>query len=104
MDYWHLLLDLPAIVGGSSMLALLSPWRMQARAIPALLFVVAMIVMVLPTLPVVNSFHTDCTMRPERRSRSSTIRYSDSPRPSPPTCGKRPLRMHSSGLDAFLPS
>lgn len=53
MNYWHLLLDLPAVVGGSSMLALLSPWRMQARAVPALLFVVGMIVLVLPTLPVV---------------------------------------------------
>jgi hypothetical protein len=53
VDYWHLLVDLPAIIGASSMLALLSPWRMQPRAVPALLFIVAMIVLVLPTLPVV---------------------------------------------------
>jgi hypothetical protein len=48
MNYWHLLLDLPAIVGGSSMISLLSPWRMQARAVPALLFVIGLIVLALP--------------------------------------------------------
>ena len=53
MDYFHLLLDLPAVVGGSTMASLLSPWKVQARAVPALLFVVALIVMALPMLPVV---------------------------------------------------
>lgn len=52
-DYLHLLLDLPAVVGASTMISLLSPWKVQARAVPALLFVVGLIVMVLPMLPVV---------------------------------------------------
>ena len=43
----------PAVVGGSTMISLLSPWKVQARAVPALLFLVGLIVMVLPTLPVV---------------------------------------------------
>jgi hypothetical protein len=48
MDYVRLVLDLLAIIGGSSMVALLSPWRVQPRAVPLLLFVVALVVMVLP--------------------------------------------------------
>jgi hypothetical protein len=52
MEYIRLLLDLLAVIGESSMISLLSPWRMQARAVPVLLFVVGMIVMVLPMLPV----------------------------------------------------
>lgn len=53
MDWTHLLLDLPAIIGASSMISLLSPWRMQPRAVPALLFIIGLIVMLLPMLPVV---------------------------------------------------
>lgn len=53
MPYVRLLLDLLAIVGGSSILAFLSPWQVTARVIPLLIFVTAMIVMVLPTLPLV---------------------------------------------------
>jgi hypothetical protein len=52
MDYWHLLLDLPAVVGGATMISLLSPWRMQARAVPVVLFVVGLLVMFLP-VPIV---------------------------------------------------
>jgi hypothetical protein len=52
VEYFRLVLDLLAVIGGSSMVSLLSPWRMTARFVPALLFIVGMIVIVLPTLAV----------------------------------------------------
>jgi hypothetical protein len=52
VNYVHLLLDLLAVIGGSSMISLLSPWKVQARAVPALLFAVGLVVMALPMMPV----------------------------------------------------
>lgn len=53
MDYYHLIYELPAIVSGTTMLAYLWPRKITPHFVPLLTFIVALIVMVLPVLPVV---------------------------------------------------
>jgi hypothetical protein len=52
MDYWHLLYELPAIVSGTVMFAYLWPRRITPHFVPLVTFIFALIVMVLPVLPV----------------------------------------------------
>ena len=48
MEYFHLIWQLPAIVAGTTMLAYLSPWKIQPRFMPLLMFIIGMIVLTCP--------------------------------------------------------
>lgn len=50
MIYLHLLYELPAILAGTTLISYLSPWKMTARAVPLLMFVMALLVMLLPQI------------------------------------------------------
>lgn len=59
MEYLRLLYELPAIVAGTTMLSYLSPWKVQARFIPLLMFIVGLLVL---TMPVVVSLALGLTI------------------------------------------
>lgn len=48
MEYLRLLYELPAIVSGTTILAYLSPWKIEHRFMPAIMFLVALVVLQLP--------------------------------------------------------
>lgn len=48
MEYLHLIWQLPAIVAGTTMLAYVSPWKIQPRFMPLLMFIIGMIVLTCP--------------------------------------------------------